>query len=284
MPSKTFCLIALGILAGFAQAGVPRSDCFPLERLDPAAQKTAEKLLWSLLDSEALYTVIGQLKPVSMSYWHGQVPADGKNGEVLESYRRCLQQFRCGDRIEADILLFHRVNGDKRSAAAFVADRPSVRRVMAEHPKAFAAIGATPEMKVREILERVDRAEAADRWRAFGLLFGYPPEAVEFFVQAGVEEKKTGVFVKRKFLHIPTYVSDKGRFVYAVAVDHKETDTDRRLRQEALRILEDYRRRRAIYADPKTGAGPAFLLRDWYDGGRRFCDPSHANWDPPVKR
>jgi hypothetical protein len=283
MRSKTFCLIALALLAGFAQAGVPRTECFPLERLDPKDKQTAEKLLWSLLDSEALYTVIGQLKPISMSYWQGQIPADGSKAGMLEQYRRCLKHFCCGERIEADILLFHQTNGGKRNAAAFVADRLSVQRVMARHPKAFEAIGARPDMKVLEILERVDRAEPADRWRAFGLLFGYPPEAVEFFVRAGVEEKKTGVFVKRTFLNIPTYVSDKGRFVYAVPLDHKETDTDRRLREEAGRILAEYRRRRAIYADPKTGAGPAYLIRDWYDGGRRVCDPSHANWDPPAQ-
>jgi hypothetical protein len=282
MPSKPLVAVALVLLVSLASAAVPRNDCFPLERLPADEQATAHELLWKLLDSEALFTVIGPLKPVSEGFWRGEVPAEGPWPEMVLRVQRQLRSFACGETLETGLLVFHSTSGSKnRLATAFVAHRGAVRAKLAQHPQAFAAVGVRADMSIREMLERVDRAEPADRWRAFGLLFGYPPEAVEFFVRAGEEQRRTGKFVKREFRDLPTFAAPKGRFVYAVPVGHTETAQDRYLREQAARILAEYRRRRLIYADPKRGAGPAFLLRDWYDGGRRVCDPSHASADPP---
>jgi hypothetical protein len=280
MRSKVFALTLL--LAVTASAAVPRDDCFPLEQLPAEEQTASRELLWKLLDSEALFTVVGPLKPVSEGFWRGEVPAEGPWPEKARQVERQLRTFSCGQTLETGLLVFHSTSSDKnRLASAFVAHRGAVRATLARHPRAFAAVGVRADMSVREMLERVDRAAAPDRWRAFGLLFGYPPDAVEFFVAAGEEQQRTGKFVKREFRNLSTFASDRGRFVYAVPVGHKETAYDRYLKEQSARILAEYRRRRAIYRDPKNGAGPAFLVRDWYDGGHRVCDPSHASADPP---
>jgi hypothetical protein len=47
---------------------VPRSECFPFERLAPEMRERAEALLLKALDSEALYTIAGDLKPMSSGF------------------------------------------------------------------------------------------------------------------------------------------------------------------------------------------------------------------------
>jgi hypothetical protein len=111
-------------------------------------------------------------------------------------------------------------------------------------------------------MERIDRAEQSVRWRAFGLVFGYPEYAVEFFVDAGKSEKKTGKFVERGFLAIPTVASDTGRFVYAVPKGHVERDEDRQLKMAAAPIFEQYLARRALFIRD-GGVGAVALLQDW---------------------
>lgn len=48
------------LLLGRALAqGVPCSECFPLEQLEPRLRPQAEQILLRMLDRESLYTVIG---------------------------------------------------------------------------------------------------------------------------------------------------------------------------------------------------------------------------------
>ena len=47
---------------------VSRSECFPFEKLTPEKRIKAEALLLKALDGEALYTIIGGLKPMSSGF------------------------------------------------------------------------------------------------------------------------------------------------------------------------------------------------------------------------
>lgn len=91
------------------------------------------------------------------------------------------------------------------------------------------------------------------RWRGYGYLFGFPDEAVGFFVQAGIEGDATQKVVPRDF-------------VYAVPKGAPESATDRTLREAAAPIYRKYADRRPRFITPdQTGA--VALWRAWLAGG-----------------
>lgn len=51
-----------------------RADCFPFERLAPEKRARAEQILLKALDSEALYTIVGDLKPMSSGFLSFEFP------------------------------------------------------------------------------------------------------------------------------------------------------------------------------------------------------------------
>jgi hypothetical protein len=66
---KKILFVIIFLCAAFsAFAQTARLECFPFERLAPAERKKAEDLLLKALDSEALYTIVGGLKPMSSGF------------------------------------------------------------------------------------------------------------------------------------------------------------------------------------------------------------------------
>ncbi|WP_052298778.1 hypothetical protein [Isosphaera pallida] len=281
-----------------ADGWVPRSECFPIERLSPEQRNEAEALLLKLLDGEGLYTVVTGLKPVSSGFWVGRFRVDQPDLTELERIRTILNAFRCGEVLMADVRVFQRVYEGQRSAEAYVAHRPALAAKIIEYPDFFKPRGVTANSSPVEVMTLIELAEEPDRWRGQGYVYGYPREAVEFFVAAGLADRQAGrgSLTPRRFVSIPTFAAETGRFVYAVDVNAPETDEDRRLRTEATLILADYRRRRALLSPtdrtedraslPTARLGVVELLRDWFDDGWGRCHPDHArrNLGRPPRR
>jgi len=62
-------LIITTFFAAAAQAqGVSRGECFPFEKMPAEQRKAADELLLKALDEEALYTIVGGLKPMSSGF------------------------------------------------------------------------------------------------------------------------------------------------------------------------------------------------------------------------
>lgn len=225
------------LLAGWARAEVES----PVVVAEPA------ELARRLLDSEALYTVTGGLKPVSSHFWHTRVAVGECVQETLVDVDHALQELPLSAEFESGLVVFSRPRGEWRHVSAFVAHRPSLQRLIQRRPDAFEPLGVSVDDSAQEILERIDRGAPADRWRGFGLVFGYPDYAVEFFVAAGEEAERTGEFVEREFINLPTYTSDRGRFVYAVPRGHRFRWEDWQLEQQVRQIFAHYRVWRAAY-------------------------------------
>lgn len=261
--------------------GVPRSQCFPVEELPPALRVRAEAVLLAALDREALYTLVGGVKPVSEGFWSVKWKADAGSPDELDEARRVLRTFRCGDALVADMLVFRAPAGAGRLAHAFVANVPALRAKVGEDPAFWLRLGVTPHAHPAAVLPLVEAAEPLDRFRGFGYAFGYPRHAVDFFVAAAAEEKRTGAFVKRDFVNLPTFGGETGRFVWAVPKGQPETDADRAVRAAAAPVLAAYRQRRAYYVGAGR-PGVVELLRDWFDDGTGRCDPANASLEPFV--
>lgn len=223
---------------------------------------SADALARRILDSEALYTVTGGLKPVSDGFWQTRLPEAQDSSPEADEAKRSLATLPLGPDLEAGVYVFAAAHEGKKFASAFVAHKPSLRALVARRPDVFGPLGVTAATSPQQVMEKIDRGPRAARWRAYGLVFGYPEYAVEFFVEAGERQAETKNIVERDFVQLPTFASDEGRFVYAVPKGHVERDEDRQLKATTADTFTRYRAWRAVYLDDQK-LGAVELLRNW---------------------
>lgn len=265
-----------GLIRRHADA-VPRESCFPLESLPEPSRDLSRKLLLEALDSEALYTLVGDLKPISEGFfdtWFEVEPADASE---LSETRRAISAWQCGKHYSTGVLPFQFLRGGRRFASGWIASQPALAAKFQQHDEFFARLGMTPESTAEAVLLRIDGArDIAERWRGFGLVFGYPEWAVEFFVRAGTHYQNTGEFIERDFRNYPTHDRKTGGFVYAVPKLEPESAAEKLLRRKVDAILTVYRGLRAKYIVDDQPERVVELIRDWFDDGTGWCHPDHA--------
>ena len=256
-------------------AGATRGDasapCLATASLDSADRHALDRLLLRLGDGEALYTLAGGPKPVSSDLDRTVRVAPTVDDVALAA-------LACGD-VGAFVQLHATpfpTGGDTlvRAASVIVYHRARLRAAIGERAAFFARLGVTADTDPRDVLFAVETAPRAERWRGYGHLFGYPDEAVDFFVRAGITGDSTRTLVPRDFRRIPTVrrvAAARGApptlatFVYAVPKDAPPSAGDRALAAAAAPIHAEYvaRRARAIGAD---SLGALALWRGWWTG------------------
>lgn len=249
--------------------------CFPFESLPASLRMQAEETLLEALDSEALYTVAADLKPMSSGFVSLSFPAAQPEPAQLDELRQILARWHCTDDLSAGVHVFSAVYDGERYADAVVFHRERFAATVATNAPLFDEIGVRAGDAQLTVVEKLDADPTTRRFSAYGHLFGYPAYAVDFFTQAAEEERKTGKFVERDFIHIPTHGADRGRFVYAVPKGHAENDEDRALRARAAPVLAKYRELREQHVGPGKD-GVLALVRAWFDDGSGRCSPRHA--------
>jgi hypothetical protein len=214
------------------------------------------ELLLKALDREALYTLVGGLKPLSTGFWHGKVDLAAPDIAEIARVRRALAPLRSAT-YYADVQVFATAHDGTRHIEAYIVHRTSLAAMIEREAAFWSPLGITPCTHPAEVVAVVDRLPKTDRWRAYGLLFGYPNYAIDFFVEANEHAKATGGEVgpgkDREFYHIPTASGKEGQFTWAVPLGHIERDEDRAIRQRAEAILTAYRSapaRIAVASDP----------------------------------
>lgn len=232
MPSRRFHPGLLPLLLTACFAHPPAAPTLPPE--------TAPILL-AALDGEALFTLAGGLKPVSEGFWQRWIEVAAPDLGAIATARLALAPWR-NDELWADILVFHQIHGGKRAAMAYVADRRAMASVLREQAPFFAPYGLLPDTHPAEVMAVIERMPPLDRHRGQGLLFGYPPHAIEFFVAAAAAgSDANGKPAARRFVQIPTFGAATGRFVYAVPAAADEHPDDVALREAAAMRLDRYR-------------------------------------------
>lgn len=259
-------------------ASLGTARCFTHDAEPPAVIALADRVLLEAGDGEALYTLANGLKPLSSGRSFLLQTAPAPNASTLDSLdllRRAMRVLDCGP-IGAFVHVFTApsTTGDsitRRAAEVVLFHRGRVAEAVQAHVAFFATLAITPSADVREVLAAVENAPRADRWRGYGLLFGYPDEAVDFFVRAGIEGDSTRAIVPRDFRRIETYRKfpaareespTLSTFVYAVPKGAVESAADRALREAAAPIYARYLRERArlVVGD---SAGALALWREW---------------------
>jgi hypothetical protein len=199
-------------------------------------------LLHEAADYEGLYTLAGGLKPMSSGFWQCSFEADEPDLRELHRVQELLKVLQ-NDVWYADVQIFDKIHDGERNAHAFVVHRKSLASMIERHESFWTPRGITPDTHPTEIVEIVDRMPRDDRWRGYGYLYGYPDEAVDFFVEAGIaadDGGEMGPGKDRQFTQIPTYAADSGRFTYAVPLEHVSTVADQALADRAAIILAAY--------------------------------------------
>jgi hypothetical protein len=266
---------------------VPQAECFPFERLEPRLQARARRLLLAALDREALFTLVGPVKPWSTCGEMLTIPADPPDHAHSEAsvadLTSVLSAFRCGEDIEGQVHFYAYPHGGVRFAEPYVMKRSLARKMITEHSDFFRGIGVTHDNpSLPGLLLNVEQAGRYDRFRGYGLFFGYPSSAVDFFVSAAKTEDQTGEFVAREFMSIQTFSSQNGQFVWAVPVGHQETSEETAIRWTAQSILDRYRSLRTEWIEnsdePTDSPKSLELIREWFHDGNGDYSPEHAKF------
>jgi hypothetical protein len=169
-----------------------------------------------------------------------------------------------------------RDSSEVRNTSMVIYHRAAVRRTIEAHAAFFAALGVTPSTDPREVVLAVENAPRAPRWRGYGYLFGYPDDAVDFFVRAGEEGDASGTLVPRDFRRIETwykYPANTGEaptlssFVFAVPKGASPSEQEQALRAVAAPVYTRYVRERAASIQ-RDSSGAVALFRRWVGGGR----------------
>lgn len=258
------------------QAATPRSECFPVDRLSPELRPKAEALLLQMLDREALYTLLGGIKPMSSGFVPVQIALNKPDTAVVDENRLLLQHLSCGNEVLATMTHFATTFDNKRYVDGVVVNIPRFREAVRAKADFFAPWGISPQAHPVEALMAVEYERTPARLVGYGYLFGYPDYAVDFFGDAAWHELKTRKFKERDFIQIPTFAKPTGYFVYAVPKGHTRDAVDEALAARAAEVLEAYKTLRDRYVgEGKPGA--AALLRDQYCDTSGACSIERAN-------
>jgi len=210
-----------------------------------AEREHFRELLLAALDREALYTLLGGLKPMSTGFWQGKIDVAAPDTAQIAHVRRALAPLRSAA-YYADVQAFATAHDGQRHVAAYIVHRAALAAMLQREAAFWSPLGIMPCTHPAEIVAIVDRLPRPDRGRAYGLLFGYPNYAIDFFVEATERARTGGGEVgpgkDREFYHIPTASATESQFTWAVPLGHLERDEDRALRARAEAILTAYRR------------------------------------------
>lgn len=249
----------------------------PFTALQYNDRALADSMLAYALDHEAVYTLLDTIKPISSVKFlrfpvaktslmkdgdHRVTPPDSLP-ELALKYARICAELSKGDH-QFVMMPFAQNEGHMRSIEIYVVRKSRFSSLIAQHAAFFGQWGFTPESDPATVLPVIEYESRHDRNRGYGLLFGYPLYAVDFFVAANqAAEKDTTIkLVPRDFFAIPVYAGNKGYFTYAMPKEHKPLEIDSVIYRKAVHTLDRYKAQRSKYITP-GGLKATALWSNW---------------------
>jgi TPR repeat protein len=238
----------------------------PVLRLRPGAEvadvAAANRMFARLLDSVGLYTIIGGLKPMSdIMAWDNRLTYN------LEEDRKRRADYDAAlgavesDTIKARVLWGTGNRG--KSGGLFVFRTDLVRATILAHPQVFQPEDIAPNFPVEALMRRLETRAFSNLSRVQGLLYGFPPYAVDFFCNPHRSGQPIGIGQDRKGITIPCYAA-RSDFVYVIPIDNEPAPEDREIQSTAASILAEYRQRRPRYEQTNGELAALNLINDWY--------------------
>lgn len=231
------------------------------------------------LEHEALYTLLGNVKPMSslvdFSFpianadtslsVNGNILNRDRHGAYLDRIRmiqKAVNHIQLPD-IKIVMIPYESTWKNKRTIQLSAIRISALDSLLKAKESFFGQFGFVPGTDPAVVVNTIEYSGRYERLRGYGYLFGYPDYAVDFFVQAFQTNDSTGRFVERNFFQIPVYSANEGYFVYAYPKDAEPTVTvDSTLYYKSSRVLEQYRKTRPAYLNVDSTVQAYKLLKD----------------------
>ncbi|WP_298647098.1 hypothetical protein [uncultured Proteiniphilum sp.] len=244
-------------------------------------QQLVDSILQSALDYEALYTLLGNVKPMSsvrlyrfplantdsVKQTSGDIVDRKKQGNHLDRLYAIQQAVNRLDFPDLKFVLvpYKSAQDSIRLLQLSIVRMSSLDSLLRVKESFFGQFGLVPGADPATVVSTIENADRYERYRGYGYLFGYPDYAVDFFVEAALESSKTKKLLPRKFFQIPVYARGAGSFTYAYPEDHTPTlATDSVIYYRSEKVLEKYRKIRNNYLNTDSTLRAYQLLQDFY--------------------
>lgn len=257
----------------------------PFTEVKPSYTEAEKILVDSILqyglDHEALYTLLGDLKPMSslISYRFPLANTDtlkktnanvvdrksqGKYLDRLYSIQQALNKMNFPD-LRFVLIPYKASQGDKRLMQLSVVRVSVLDSLLKAKESFFGQFGLVPGADPAIVVSTIENADRYERNRGYGYLFGYPDYAVDFFIDAAVNSKKNKELASREFFQIPVYAGNKGYFVYVYPKEHElNLANDSILYYKAQKTLTTYKKIRNNYLNADSTVRAHQLITDYY--------------------
>ncbi|HPW71083.1 MAG TPA: hypothetical protein PK026_04710 [Bacteroides graminisolvens] len=246
-----------------------------------SGQQLTDSILQYSLDHEALYTLLGSVKPmsslVSFSFPIANLDSTKKASEQLLDPAKHqahlirllhIQQAVNGIHIpDVKIVMVpykapYRGKRNIQISAVRISMLDSLLRTKSQF---FGQFGLVPGADPTLVVSTIENADTYERLRGYGYLFGYPDYAVDFFVKASQEADLKGQFIERNFFQIPTYARSNGYFVYAYPKDMTPSAAvDSVLYHKAVSLLDKYKAVRNHYLNADSTLSAYKLILEYH--------------------
>ncbi len=212
-------------------------------------QALADSLLKNVLDNEGLFTVISGLKPISSA--GDLVIRTGDSSatdQKLLQYQRVIKALNFGE-LQFVISPFKMHDPGQRILQVNVYRQHLVDSMVMANRSFYRQMGYLPGADAKLIINSTEYEDKLIRFRSYGNLFGYPPQAVDFFVTAETKRQESGKFVERSFFQISVHSGKQGHFVYALPKNSTPGREDLAIRSRAAYYLLRYQALRVKFVN-----------------------------------
>ncbi|MDR0658898.1 MAG: hypothetical protein LBG18_08225 [Mediterranea sp.] len=276
---RVFIIISLVFVLIACRTRHIYKDVYTVPVTDSYSCVLIDSILQYGLDHEALYTLLGTIKPMSslidlsfpiansdtFSSVNGEILSREKHGAYLDRIRivqKAVNDIRLPD-IKFVMIPYESPWRNRRNIQLNVVRISALDSLLKAKENFFGQFGFVPGTDPAVVVNTIEYSGRYERLRGYGYLFGYPDHAVDFFVKAFRTNDSTGQFVERNFFQIPVYSKNKGYFVYAYPKDMEPTAAvDSILYHRASHVLEQYRKIRPAYLNVDSTVQAYKLLKD----------------------
>lgn len=274
-------LVSVFLIACVSTKNTPLSN--DSDALSLQERNMIDSILQRGLDNEALFTLLGDLKPMSTlttftfpiantdsaKRISGNVLNRSEHGKFLDriqTIQRAVNKLDIPD-LQFVMIPYVSAKGNRRIIQLSVVRVSLLNKVLKEKESFYGQFGLVPDADPVVVLTTIEANEKFARWRGYGYLFGYPDYAVDFYNEAAIESEKVGKPISRNIFRIPTYNPKYSNYAYAYPIDHTPSAiVDSVLYHKAEVILKEYKTIRNNYLNADSTLQSYKLLEDYYFG------------------
>ncbi|MDR3141080.1 MAG: DUF3857 domain-containing protein [Tannerellaceae bacterium] len=232
------------------------------------------------LDREALFTILGNVKPMSsvISFTYPIANADsarrtsanilnrtehGRFLDELHTIQELMNRIDFPD-LRFIVVPYQDAQDNKRIIQVSSVRISALDSLLRKQESFFGQFGLVPGADPNVVASVIENAGIYERYRGYGYLFGYPDHAVDFFVDASLALDTSGTFVSRAFFNIPVHAGKEGYFVYANPADYAPAAVDSAIYYRAQDVLSRYEAIRSNYLNADSTLQAFRLLQEFF--------------------